>query len=134
MLSRSNSNAAERLRRAKSTSSAHTTFSGHHRTSTSIDPFVTRQHAEVAAAEAYRRAWQAPEPAQSDGREARPAPQRRRSQKTGRTEGSHFEDARLGRRRSMSVKPQSKPSRPAAAQAAAVSEARVIDDLSLIHI
>lgn len=100
MLSRSSSNAGDRLRRAKSTSSAHTSSSGHHRSSTSIDPFTTRQQAEAAALEAYHRArphQEAPDQA------VRPVPpKRRRSQATGRTEGSHFEDARLGRRRSNS--------------------------------
>lgn len=91
MLSRSNSNAGTNLRRAKSTSSAHTSASGHKRLQTSIDPFVTRQQAETAALQAYERARQYDEP------QSRPVPpklERRRSQKAGKSEGSHFEDAR----------------------------------------
>ena len=104
MLSRSNSNAGDRLRTAKSTSSSHTASSGHQRTVTSIDPFVTRQQAKVAAVEAYQRARQYDEPAPPAYRPVPLKPQRRRSQISGRTEGSHFEDARLGRRRSRSRK------------------------------
>ncbi|KAK4544674.1 hypothetical protein LTR36_003923 [Oleoguttula mirabilis] len=104
MLSRSNSTAGERLRRAKSTSSQHTTSSGHQRTTTSLDPFVTRQHAEAAAVEAYNRARPSDEPANPAYRPVPPKIQRRRSQTTGRTEGSYLEDARLGRRRSTSTK------------------------------
>ncbi|KAF2163331.1 hypothetical protein M409DRAFT_68598 [Zasmidium cellare ATCC 36951] len=88
MLSRSSSNAGDRLRRAKSTSSAHTSSSGHQRQTTCIDPFTSRHQAEAAAIEAYERARQTDEPAQ------RPRPQRRRSQRTGKSEGGHFEDAR----------------------------------------
>lgn len=109
MLSRSNSNAAERLRRAKSTSSAHTTTSGHQRSSTSIDPFVIRQHAETAAVEAFQRAKQFEEPATLQAyRPVPPKLHRRRSQATGRTEGSHFEDARLGRTRSTSKRDENR--------------------------
>ncbi|TKA24317.1 hypothetical protein B0A50_06787 [Salinomyces thailandicus] len=115
MSSRSNSNAGDGLRRAKSTSSHHTTSSGHQRSSTSIDPFVTRQHAEAAAVEAYNRARQCDETAPQAGRPVPPKLQRRRSQ-TGRTEGSHFEDARLGRRRSGTTKADPKPTQPARAR------------------
>lgn len=113
MLSRSSSNAGERLRRAKSTSSAHTNSFSHQRSSTSIDPFVIRQHAEVAALEAFQRAKQQEETA------CRSVPsklQRRRSQATGKTQGSHFEDARLGRRRSASRKDENRRSKPERAQ------------------
>ena len=105
MLSRSNSNAGERLRRAKSTSSAHTTSSGNQRSSTSIDPFVVRQHAETAAVEAFQRAKYFEEPAVLQAyRPVPPKLQRRRSQVSGKAEGSHFEDARLGRRNSAKAK------------------------------
>lgn len=120
MLSRSNSTAGERLRRAKSTSSHHTTSSGHLRTSTSIDPFVSRQQAEVAAAEAYNRARQNDEPS------CRPVPpklQRRRSQTAGRTEGSHFEDARFGRRGSASSRGDGRTAQPTRSKPLTVSEA-----------
>ncbi|KAK0778367.1 hypothetical protein LTS02_014394 [Friedmanniomyces endolithicus] len=106
MLSRSNSTAEGRLRRTRSiASSHHTTSSGHHRDSTSTDPFATKQQAEVAALEAYNRAHR------YDNQACRPVThlQRRRSQTTGRTEGSYFEDARLGRRRSTSTKGESRP-------------------------
>ncbi|KAK0279801.1 hypothetical protein LTR91_005553 [Friedmanniomyces endolithicus] len=98
--------AEDRLRRTRSiASSHHTTSSGHHRDSTSTDPFATKQQAEVAALEAYNRAHR------YDNQACRPAAhlQRRRSQTTGRTEGSFFEDARLGRRRSTSTKGESRP-------------------------
>ncbi|KAK0256564.1 hypothetical protein B0A54_04595 [Friedmanniomyces endolithicus] len=106
MLSRSNSTAEDRLRRTRSiASSHHTTSSGHQRDSTSTDPFATKQQAEVAALEAYNRAHR------YENQACRPAThlQRRRSQTTGRTEGSYFEDARLGRRRSTSTKGESRP-------------------------
>ncbi|KAI7553624.1 hypothetical protein KC331_g1103 [Hortaea werneckii] len=105
MLSRSNSTAGDRLRRAKSTSSQHTTpsSSGHQRSSTSIDPFVTRQHAEVAALEAYSRARRDGEPLLQTNQAVPSKLQRRRSQ-AGRREGSHLEEARLGRRRSTSTR------------------------------
>ncbi|TKA62830.1 hypothetical protein B0A55_11397, partial [Friedmanniomyces simplex] len=107
MLSRSNSKAGDRLRRTQSTTSSHhTTSSGHHPDSTSTnDPFATRQQAEVAAVEAYNRARRYEDQA------SRPSAQlqRRRSHATGRTEGSYFEDARLGRRRSTSTKGESRP-------------------------
>ncbi|KAK3117865.1 hypothetical protein LTR53_000278 [Teratosphaeriaceae sp. CCFEE 6253] len=113
MLPRTSSNAGDRLRRNKSTSSHHTASSGHQRSSTSTDPFAAKQHAEVAAVEAYNRAHRL------DDRAHGPAPQleRRRSNTTGRVEGSHFEDARLGRRRSTSTKresrgPQARRSQP----------------------
>ncbi|KAK5123713.1 hypothetical protein LTR85_002349 [Meristemomyces frigidus] len=122
MLSRSNSTAGERLRRAKSTSSQKTTSSGHQRTSTSIDPFVTRQHAEAAAVEAYNRARPSDEPACPAYRPVPPRLQRRRSQTTGKTEGSHLEDARLGRRRSTSTKGDSRTAQAARSRPPTVSE------------
>jgi hypothetical protein len=112
MLSRSNSNAGDRLRRAKSTSSHHTSSSGHQRTSTSIDPFVTRQQAEVAAVEAYIRAKQLDDWGYQTTRPVPQKLQRRRSQNTGRTEGSHLQDARLGRRRSTSRKGDGRAPQP----------------------
>ncbi|OTA30659.1 hypothetical protein BTJ68_09418 [Hortaea werneckii EXF-2000] len=108
MLSRSNSTAGDRLRRAKSTSSHHTTSSGHQRSSTSIDPFVTRQHAEVAALMAYNRARREGDPVLQTYQQVPPKIQWRRSQ-AGRREGSHLEEARLGRRRSTSTKGEARP-------------------------
>lgn len=124
MLSRSNSTAGDRLRRAKSTSSHHTVSSGHLRTSTSIDPFVTQHHAEVAAVEAYNRARQLEDSSTRVGRPIITKLQRRRSQ-TGRTEGSHFEDARLGRRRSTTTRADSKPVQAQRSKQAAPSESMV---------
>ena len=112
MLSRSNSAANERLRRAKSTSSTHTSSSGHHRSSTQTDPFVTRQQAEAAAVEAYNRARQLEEPAYQAYRAVPPRLERRKSNVTGRPEGSHFEDARLGRRRPTAIRENSSKARP----------------------
>ncbi|KAK3717607.1 hypothetical protein LTR37_005674 [Vermiconidia calcicola] len=112
MLSRSNSNAGDRLQRAKSTSSAHTPSSGHHHTTTSIDPFVTRQQAEAAAVEAFHRARPYQDTAFQDYRPVPPKPQRRRSRVSGRAEGGHFEEARLERQRSTSTKDNSANLRP----------------------
>ncbi|KAH0287380.1 hypothetical protein KCU62_g5987, partial [Aureobasidium sp. EXF-3399] len=74
MLSRANSDAALRLRRAKSSSSSHRPF----------EPSISNEpkYAEVAAVEAYTRAYRH---SQGD------RPQRRRSR---RSEGSHFDDNR----------------------------------------
>ncbi|KAI6913478.1 hypothetical protein KC334_g1395 [Hortaea werneckii] len=109
MLSRSNSTAGDHLRRAKSTSSQHTTASsGHQRSSTSIDPFVTRQHAEVAALEAYSRARREGGPLLQTDQAVPSKLQQRRSQ-AGRREGSHLEEARLGRRRSTSTRGETRP-------------------------
>ncbi|GAB7362795.1 hypothetical protein MBLNU230_g3098t1 [Neophaeotheca triangularis] len=116
MLSRSNSNAAERLRRAKSTSSAYSNASGHQRSCTTIDPFITRRDAEVAALEAYHRARQNEQSAYQDPRPVPPKLQRRRSQATRRSEGSHFEDARLGHRTSLKRKDSKAKTRPAQRQ------------------
>jgi hypothetical protein len=63
-------------------------------------PLVIRRNAEAAATEAYRRAQPAEPPICPDYRPAPAMLHRRRSQVTGRSEGSHLEDARLGRRRS----------------------------------
>lgn len=103
MLSRSSSNATDRLRRAKSTSSAHTTASGHQRVPTITDPFVLRRQAEAAAVEAYIRAQQHDD---ASNLASRPRPNRRRSQNTGRSEGSHFADARRKSIQSEAAKPQ----------------------------
>lgn len=92
MLSRSNTTASDRIRRAKSTASL--------RSSTNVDPFVVRQHAEAAASQAYRLSQPVQQTTCPDYRPAPPMLHRRKSQVTGRSEGSHLEDARLGRRRS----------------------------------
>lgn len=114
MLSRSQSSAGERLRRAKSTSSAHMTSSGgYQHSSTSIDPFVIRQNAETAAVEAYQRAKELREPVVPQAyRPVPPKLQRRRSQVTGKTEGSHFEDARLGRRKPTVKRHETRETKP----------------------
>lgn len=70
------------------------------RSSATLDPLVVRQYAEAAATQAYRRAQPVEQVSCPDYRPAPLMLQRRRSQVTGRSEGSHFEDARLGRRRS----------------------------------
>lgn len=108
MLSRSSSNAGDRLRRAKSTSSAHTSSSGLRSIPVSNDPFVVRQQAEAAAVEAFNRARSHRDSTYLDYRPVPPKPERRRSRVSGRAEGSHFEDARLGRRRSNSKKSDSR--------------------------
>ncbi|KAF2770703.1 hypothetical protein EJ03DRAFT_326331 [Teratosphaeria nubilosa] len=107
MLSRSNSNAGD-LRRAKSTTSQHTTSSGHHRTATTIDPFITRRQAEAAAVEAYSRSKDLEDPASQNYRPVPPKLQRKRSRTAGRSEGSHLADARLGRRRSTTTKSEAR--------------------------
>lgn len=91
MLSRTSSNATDRIRRAKSTTSAHSTASGHQRLPTVTDPFVLRRQAETAAIEAYTRARQQDE---ASAVESKPRLNRRRSQNNGRSEGSHLADAR----------------------------------------
>lgn len=65
-----------------------------------------RQQAEAAALEAYQRARAIDEHVEHDYRPAPPKLQRRRSRASGRTEGGHFEDARLGRRKSGNTKPR----------------------------
>jgi len=70
------------------------------RSSATSDPFVIRQQAEMAATLAYKSSQPVEQPACPDYRPAPPMLQHRRSQVTGRSEGSHLEDARLGRRRS----------------------------------
>lgn len=100
---------AERLRRTDSVSSTQTSSPGPRRTSSSVEPPATRQLAEVAAAAAYRRAWHTDHPFCSMENATRQMPERRRSHRTGRTEGSHFEEARLGRRRSTSARPGGRP-------------------------
>lgn len=106
MLSRSNSNAGERLRRAKSMSSTHSPVSGQQR------PGTTRLQAELAAVEAYERARQAD---QLSPLASRPRSNRRRSQISGKSEGSHFEEAR---RRSASQSDNIRP-RPSCASSVA---------------
>ncbi|KAK5170310.1 uncharacterized protein LTR77_004897 [Saxophila tyrrhenica] len=66
----------------------------------SSDPAIARQQAETAAVEAYLRA----QPEHETGLESRDSTQvklqRRRSRVSGRMEGGHFEEAKLGRRKS----------------------------------
>lgn len=97
MLSRSNTTASERARRARSIASMQ---AARQRSSATSDPFIVRQQAEMAATQAYRAAQLTEQPFCPDYRPAPPMLHRRRSQVTGRSEGSHLEDARLGRRRS----------------------------------
>lgn len=117
MLSRSNSNAVDRIRRAKSTSSTHTTSSGPRPVYLQSDPFVTRQQAEIAALEAFYRAQQQQQQQQPDTAcpeyraVACPKLERRRSRTSGRTEGGHFEETRLGRRKSRVKRDDSAASR-----------------------
>lgn len=95
MLSRANSDAASRLRRAKSSSSIQPK---HHE----LQPLaIHRKHAELAAIEAYRRAQNQDEILQ----QLQPSvkPERRRSRKSGPSEGSHFQDSRQGNRLSAST-------------------------------
>ncbi|KAK3677004.1 hypothetical protein LTR78_003209 [Recurvomyces mirabilis] len=120
MLSHANSSPGERVRRAKSTSSQNTTSSGHQRASTSIDPLVAKQQAETAAVEAFHRAGTQADNAAA----ARPQAHRRRNQ---RTEGSHFEDARLGRRRSGSKRRDSMVVPPVNAVARPTKIERAVD-------
>ena len=124
MLSRSNSNAGDRLRRAKSTSSTHTSSSGPRPVHPASDPFVTRQQAETAALEAYHRAQAQRGQTYHEIRAVPPKLERRRSRASGRTEGGHFEEARLGRRKSTSKRgdnPAAKPSRARPAQQSEVT-------------
>jgi hypothetical protein len=97
MLSRSNTTTSDRARRARSTASMQ---AARQRPSAISDPVVVRRNAEAAATEAYKRAQPAEQTTCPDYRPAPAMLQRRRSQVTGRSEGSHLEDARLGRRRS----------------------------------
>lgn len=88
MLSRANSGAGNRLRRAKSTSSVH------QRPIDIVHPQVDHRQAEVAAAEAYRRAYQ-----NEQLQQTRQAMQRRHNRSTRISEGSHFEENRNRTRR-----------------------------------
>lgn len=97
MLSRSNTTTSERARRARSIASMQ---AARPRSSITSDPFIVRQQAKMAATQAYRAAQLTEQPFCPDYRPAPPMLHRRRSQVTGRSEGSHLEDARLGRRRS----------------------------------
>lgn len=99
MFSRSTNTTTDRLRRARSTTSMQTAAS-RQRPSATSDPIVTRRHAEVAATQAYKSIQPTEPSTYSDYRPAPPMLHRKRSQVTGRSEGSHLEDARLGRRRS----------------------------------
>lgn len=94
MLSRANSGAGNRLRRAKSSSSVQQR-SYEARTTTQINP----KHAELAALEAYRRAYSQveslPHPETSSKLNRR---QSQMSSRSGRSEGSHFEESRNGNR------------------------------------
>ncbi|KXT02846.1 hypothetical protein AC579_2792 [Pseudocercospora musae] len=135
MLSRSNSSAGERLRRAKSMSSTHTTASGQTaRLTASIAAQNTRLQAEIAAAEAYERARQLDE---LSAFASKPRANRRRSQASGRTEGSHFEDARRrSAKQAENVRPKpstasssfahDRASLPSQARVDSADEARVI--------
>lgn len=89
----SSNNNGDRLRKVRSSTLDQ-------RYTTNQDPFITRQHAEVAASEAFKRARPIEQQAYLGHRPVPPKPQRRKSQVSGRVEGSHLEDARLGRRRS----------------------------------
>lgn len=89
-----NSDAASRLRRAKSSSSMH------HKQHEIQAPVVDRKHAELAAIEAYRRAQNQDEVLQQLQPSAKL--QRRRSRKSGLSEGSHFQENRQGNRLSAS--------------------------------
>jgi hypothetical protein len=97
MLSRSNTTTSDRAHRARSIASMQ---AARQRSSATSDPLIIRQQAEMAATQAYRSAQLVEQPVCPDYRPAPPMLQRRRSQVTGRSEGSHLEDARLGRRRS----------------------------------
>lgn len=119
MLSRSNSNATNRVRRAKSTSSVHTSTSTHQRLPATTDPFVLRQQAETAAIEAYTRARAQDE--EASALLSRPRPNRRRSQNTGRSEGSHFAEAR---RRTI----QSEATKPSTSQHSSPAQSRSVGD------
>ena len=101
MLSRSNTTTSDRARRARSIASMQ---AARQRSSATSDPFVIRQQAETAATLAYRSSQPVEQLACPDYRPAPPMLQRRRSQVTGRSEGSHLEDARLGRRRSTTLR------------------------------
>ena len=100
MLSRSNTTTSDRARRARSIASMQ---AARQRSSATSDPLVIRQQAEMAATLAFRSSQPIEQPACLDYRPAPPLLQRRRSQVTGRSEGSHLEDARLGRRRSTTL-------------------------------
>ncbi|KAF1351134.1 hypothetical protein BDV97DRAFT_413079 [Delphinella strobiligena] len=105
MLSRASSDAGIRLRRAKSSSSVSYKHGGI--SASSVDP----RHAELAAAEAYRRAYKHDDPFY----QAQPIekPQRRQKRGSHRSEGSHFEAARTkDLSRSSSVKHSETSSRP----------------------
>ena len=122
MLSRSNSN-ADRIRRAKSTSSTHTASSGPRPSHPPSDPFVTRQQAETAALEAYYRAQQQAPHALSEHRAVPPKLERRRSRVSGHAEGGHFEEARLNRRKSASKRDENAAARPSRSRSVHLSDA-----------
>nr|OQO22167.1 hypothetical protein B0A51_08370 [Rachicladosporium sp. CCFEE 5018] len=93
MFPRSSSTYGDRLRNTRTPASGR-------RSGTISDPFISYQHAGVAATEAYKRAQAAEKDAPLIHRSSSTRPQRRKSQASGRSEGSHLEEARLGRRRS----------------------------------
>lgn len=90
MLSRANSDAGARLRRAKSSPSIQ------HRASGMQNTVVDPRHAEMAAAEAYRRAYKQGDPIYQSQSSAKP--NKRRSQMPRKSEGSYFEESRNGNR------------------------------------
>ncbi|KAM0718599.1 hypothetical protein Q7P37_005669 [Cladosporium fusiforme] len=107
MLSRSNTTTSDRLRRARSTTSMQAAASRQRAPATS-DPFIARRHAEAAATLAYRCIQPTEPTTYADYRPAPPMLHRRKSQVTGRSEGSYLEDARLGRRRSAARREENK--------------------------
>ena len=122
MLSRSNNNAGGRIRGAKSTSSTHTASLGPKPVPPSSDPFVTRQQAEAAALEAFHRAQTQQGQTYQEHRAVAPKLERRRSRASGRIEGGHFEESRLGRRKSTSKRDDNAAPKPIRARPAQQSE------------
>ena len=90
MLSRANSGAGHRLRRAKSSSSSH-----HQRFEPEQVP-IHPEHAEVAAVQAYRRAYRMAE--QKSRNTTQCKHESGRIGQARRSEGSHFQDSRAGNR------------------------------------
>lgn len=90
MLSRANSDAGTRLRRAKSSSSVS------HRSQGVPIPVVDPRHAEWAAVEAYRRAHEHQDSVQQARQPVKQT--KRQSRASQKSEGSHFEESRNGNR------------------------------------
>ena len=111
MLSRANSSAGTRLRRAKSSSSVH------HKVHDIHTPAVDPRHAEMAAVEAYRRARKHDD--SSSRTQSSSNPQKRQNKTSRRSEGSHFEDSRSGKR--MGVSRPKGPSRSGSVKHSEVS-------------